>query len=206
MATIYDIDRITDWPARLRLLVYEQFKEDPFVLLFCDAYGAQLQQLEDSGQALLTIPSIDLSEGVQLDVIGVIVGQPRQGVPDSTYRLYLRARIRANKSGGTPADLYAVFFAMFGALTILQYVPGGDASFTFRILSSIDPVEAAVALVFLTDSKAAGVRGILEWSPADPGDMFTVSDADDPTAGTGLGFGDANDYTVGGQLAGALGA
>lgn len=206
-----------DWQTRLRGRLYEQFKEDANLLAVVDAFAAQVQELEDAGAALIYLFAIDpITEGTgshlywvgraaQLERIGVLVGQDRGGVDDPTYRLYLRARLRANRSSGTAAELYAVFFAMLGASASLQITPSYPAGLSLTIASpALNGAAAAVALDFLGDAKMAPVLATLLWQPAVDADMFTVDDAGAVESVTGLGCGDATDYSVGGVLAGAL--
>ena len=89
---------ITDWQTRLRERLYEQFKDLPGWLSIVDAIAARVQALEDAIVQCYTITSIDESEGVQLDVLGRIVGEQRAGKTDAVYRLYIRAKICANRS------------------------------------------------------------------------------------------------------------
>lgn len=194
------VDYVSDWQARLRGRLAAQFQGLPNVQAVVDAIAEQVQELEDSGQALFGLVSIDDSQGVQLDLLGRAVGQKRGGVSDPMYRLYLRARIRANKSSGTPEELFAVLQAMFNGAAVLRYYPSTDTAFVLRVLApGMSPPEAAVARELATvAAKLAGVRAILEWQPG-PDDQTFATDG-----GDGLGFGDATDLDVGGRLAGSL--
>src|SRR5690242_14038772 len=66
------------------------------------------QSIENMLQQLLTERSIDTAVGAQLDVIGRIVGQPRNGLDDESYRRYCRARIATNNSEGVMENLITV--------------------------------------------------------------------------------------------------
>ena len=76
-----------------------------------------VQSVEDVLWALYT--SLDLvevegggpAEGVQLDLIGALVGESRRETylgSDDIYRTYIRAGILANRSTGEPEDLYEI--------------------------------------------------------------------------------------------------
>jgi len=148
-------------------------------------FAPQAQAVEDAAQSLVTIPSIDDSEGIQLDVIGLIVGQQRAGLTDTVYRMYLRARIAANRSSGTNPDIYNVFRLLFGVNTSMAIV--NDTVGGFFELTIYDPItaqEAKVALGFLGDAKDAGVGANLIWQQVDDADLFAFA------GGTGLGFND----------------
>lgn len=189
MATI---DYITDWEGRLRGRLYEQFKGKVTWTAIVQLLGRLAQDWEDAAQSVLTIISIGDSVGAQLDNLGRIVGQPRNGLDDDTYRLYLGARIIANKSNGTAEDIYRVFRALFGALGFL-YIFGGTKTFVMRVLSALTSSQVAAALTFLRDSKEAGARAILEWQEFPDAEAFVFE------GGTGLGFDDLSG-AVGGKF------
>jgi hypothetical protein len=94
---------------------------------------ALLQPLDDASNclSLMTLAfDLDQAVGVQLDVLGVIIGQsrrvnfqPRNGVSpvldDATYRVLLKARIAQNQWDGTVDGLQGVWESLF---------PGGRLS------------------------------------------------------------------------------
>jgi hypothetical protein len=180
------IDYVADWAARLRSRLYTQFRDATTWQQWCDeVLGPQLQDLEDAGQTLLTLLDIDESEGAQLDNIGRIVGQPRNGIDDETYRLYLSARILANKSTGTVDDIFKVMRALFGQDEARPtYAGGWVKQFVIKVGAILTRAEALIATDFLSDSKEAGARGLLEWSEAAPTGTFTMWDG--PVLATGI--------------------
>ncbi len=176
------IGYVADWKARLLSRFYAQFQgKANLEALARDVVGPQAQDLEDAFQSLLIFLDIDNAEGAQLDMIGDIVEQPRSGVDDPIYRLYLRAKIRANKSSGTPEDLYAVFGAMFGskAAGLFVYTQGATAvqgkQFQFRIVSPITAAQEAIALAFLAIAKEAAARAVLEWQETPDASTLTTA-------------------------------
>lgn len=52
--------------------------------------------------------SVDTAIGIQLDKIGVAVGEPRLGREDDAYRLAIKFRVFVNVSKGRPSDLIYV--------------------------------------------------------------------------------------------------
>lgn len=168
------IDYVSDWAARLRSRLYEQYHSTVTWNQWVDnVLGPQFQDLEDAGQSLLTLPSIDDSVGAQLDVIGRIVGQSRLGFDDPTYRMLLKARVLSNRSTGTTEDIYKVMLALFGAGMI--YVPGITKQFSLRITSVLTVVQAVIGASFLGTSKEAGARGVFEWQEAVDASMFAFA-------------------------------
>lgn len=180
-----------DWLTRLRDKVYEQFKGLPNIDAVVQAIAKQAQDLEESGQLLLLLLSIDDCTGAQLRMLGQRVGQPYAGESDDIFRLYLRARIAANRSDGSPEALYTVFRAMLGAVAILEIRRSPIKSFELFVHAPpmADDV-AAVALGFLTDAKELADRGLLYWQGDVDAEMFTLAFA---CYGTGAAAaGDAN--------------
>ena len=189
------IDHVTDWLGRLRGRIAEQFKGLPNFDAIVAAYAEQIQALEESGQALALLASIDpvtsdvnsplygIGRGVQLDVIGLLVGQKRLQADDATYRLYLRARIKTNESSGVAEDLYAIFVALFAGAGRARAVPMQIATLVFQVFApTLDAQTEAVLIQFLRDAHIAGVRLLLEWQPVDDAHSFACA------GGDGLGF------------------
>jgi hypothetical protein len=67
------------------------------------------QQLEDVHWDLLVGCTLDNSTGDQLDQWGDIVGEPRGGLEDWDYRVFIKARIMANRCTGTLDELIRIF-------------------------------------------------------------------------------------------------
>lgn len=181
-----NLDYVEDWAARLRSRLYTQFRSATSWQAWCnDVLGPQFQDLEDAAQTLLTMLDIEASEGVQLDVIGRLVGQPRNGVDDPTYRLYLSARVLANKSTGTVDDIFKVMRALFGQDEARPtYVGGLVKQFAVRIGEVLTRAEALIAVEFLGDAKEAAARGILEWGEQGATAMFGFYNG--PALATGI--------------------
>lgn len=164
--------------------------------LAVDVCAPQFQAVEDACQQLLTITNIDDSVGTQLDILGNIVGQPRNSLIDATYRLYLRARIKASLSSGTRKDIYAVFFALFGLSTVME-ITTDVASLELTITTILTHAQGLVGGGFLRDSKGAGIRSIFRWQETDDAHAFCFD------GGTGLGFDDHSSPGAGGAFVGA---
>lgn len=160
------VDYVTDWAGRLQSRLYMQFATKPKIKAWAAMLGRQAQDLEDSAQAILTITNIDGSIGAQLDNLGRFIGQPRVGLDDPTYRTYLRARILANKSSGTPEALYRVIGALFSG-AVMKITSSGVKSFVLKVSTVVmSTAQANAALAFLIDSKEAGARVVLEYQQA----------------------------------------
>lgn len=159
------VDFVPSWTDRLLSRLYFQFRDDPTWQAWCALLGKQFDDLEVAGQSLLAILNIADASGTVLDLIGRIVGQTRGGVSDATYRLYLKARIRANRSGGLPEDLLAilVLLGMGKASSIpinVTNLPPASVLVTAGPIT-IDPY--LVAINFLARATAAGVNLMFGW-------------------------------------------
>lgn len=141
------------------------------------------QELESVLYALYTDRTVERAIGTQLDVIGRIVGQPRNGMVNDDYRRYIRARIVANRSNGTIEDLILISRLILNddsASVVVEY--SGPASVIVRIEDvAVDDEIAEVLIGFLRKAKAAGVRLVLQSSAVAPVDwlQFDVDTWDD---------------------------
>lgn len=71
--------------------------------------GTQIQDFENAAFTLFGRLNIDKSTGKQLDRIGDLIGQKREGKIDSLYRLFIKAKIGANISQGDIERLISVW-------------------------------------------------------------------------------------------------
>lgn len=175
------VDYISDWTTRLQTRLYTQWRHAVTWNQWCDILGGLSQDWEDAAQSLFSLLSIEDSVGQQLDVIGRIVGQARVGLADSIYRIYLRARIAANRSTGVPEDIYTVFRLLYNLPMRLTNSPIRE--FMLRIIGAITPQEASLGVDFLTDSKETGARAVMVWQEVASSSLFTLD------IGPGLGDG-----------------
>jgi Protein of unknown function (DUF2612) len=163
-----------------RLLAQFQKKDNWTSLL--TAMVTQVNDLEASAQQIKTLTSIDNSFGSQLDVIGGIVGEPRQGFGDVIYRLHLKAKVFLDHSSGTAEDILQMFSALTSgaSLELDEFFP---AAIVVRILGvALDPMLATYFSKFLAQTRAAGVGSTFHFTPVDPTLAFTFA------SGPGLGF------------------
>ena len=138
---------------------------------------SQFQDLENALIQLLNYRSIDTATGVQLDTIGKIVGQERNGLDDETYRRYCRARIAANRSSGTTNELIKVIgLIVYDDTAVITLTQEGTA--TARLLIDDLPITDALAAIvfnFVNAARAAGVRIVVEWTSSPFVDTFTLN-------------------------------
>ena len=138
------------------------------------AISGEVQAVEDAIQQVQVGHWIDEAVGLQLDILGKLVGQLRGGFDDATYRRLIRAKISVNRSKGTIEDLITVAQLVVDDDTVTYEVDNqGDAVVVLRLLTAAVPDDVAeLALMFLKKTVAGGVRIILEWSSDPPADWF----------------------------------
>ncbi len=174
--------------------VSEEYKDATLVVATMRAAVQALQQLEDA-IGILYQTNIGNAANSELDIIGRIVGQPRNNMGDSQYRLWVMARMLANRSSGTAEELIAIAYIVTrGTVPILlsEFYP---AAVVIQIgaTSMVNPSDLQA---ILQDARAGGVElDVTSDMSNDP-----LSFAFDPN---GAGFGDPNNTATGGRLAGA---
>lgn len=132
-----------------------------------------VQDMENALQTLFTERGIDYALGEQLDVLGRVVGQPRNGLEDEIYRRYIRARITANRSKGTINEITRIAdLIVYEDGVIYQVDNQGMACYVIRPYAAISAELAATLLLFEQDATSAGVRVIVEYSSLEPETWF----------------------------------
>lgn len=163
------------------------------------------QSIEDALQQLFSQRSVTTAIGEQLNVLGRLVGQPRNGMSDTDFRRLIRARISVNRSKGTITDVLVVAELVLDEAGAYLHIDNqGNAALVLRIEDIItDWAVADLVIKMLRDTVAAGVRIILEfWLTAEP-DLFHF-DTFVPGGSVGKGWGSTLNPAVGGRLASAL--
>lgn len=124
-----------------------------------------VQPLVDCLNQLYAQRSISTAVGANLDVIGRIVGQPRNGLDDDTYRRYCRANIFAHRSRGTAEDLLRVAdLIVFEDAATYDIQPGGVATVVVTIEGfAVTDDLARVVFTFLQRSASIGIRVLLQY-------------------------------------------
>lgn len=135
---------------------------------------APAQDIENTLQALKLERFVNTAVGAQLDVIGRIVGQDREGLADADYRRYIRARVATNNSEGRFEDLILIAtLVIFDNLA--TYVVTNEGTATVRLVVDNVVVTDAVAAIlfkFAQEAVSAGVRLVLEWYPSAEAGLF----------------------------------
>lgn len=89
-------------------LLLHQFQKSPKLKALIRSLVAPLQELADQLYSLHDGKYIEEAYGERLDILGRLVDQPRKGMSDVEYRLWLKVRICLNNSHGTPKDVLKI--------------------------------------------------------------------------------------------------
>lgn len=158
----------------------QQYKGKPFIEGILRVLAGEMQEIEVVLQDLLGMQNIDTADGAQLDVLGRIVMQDREGASDDDYRIRIRAKILVNKSSGTADELIDIFTLLISDSTMVGATVSVDeyppASVVVRIggIMLTLPVASRLAQI-LKQARAAGVRGELRYYTAPPAGSFTFN-------------------------------
>lgn len=114
MTTISKRDQVTSGLNRL----ITQWADKPLVQGLLKSYLQSFEELESTYDQLLKERNLETAIGAQLDVLGLIIGEPRGGKDDNAYRLSLKTRIAINNSDGTDAVVTPLLREMTGSDTV----------------------------------------------------------------------------------------
>lgn len=168
--TTHDVDAV----ARLT----QKRKSGANNLILLGAITEQVQACEDAWYQLHTELELGNAIGEQLDVIGKIVGQVRNGASDADYERRLRARIATNNSEGLISDIYRVCRGVLNDSTLtLRTSKAFPAGIILRVESGeLLQSTADIAILFLRDTVSGGVNLQLHYLPEADSDCFTLCD------------------------------
>lgn len=117
------------------------------------SYLREIQEVEDTLFDLLEDRSISTAVGVQLDVLGDLLNEPRGGRTDEEYREYLKALPLVYRSGGTANELLQIL-KQFSAANDVRLWEHGPGNIHFYTDGHIDDALMDV----MTQARSAGVR------------------------------------------------
>lgn len=146
-----------------RLIERWRADKNPNLAAILTSYLEEGQELENAIWFVIYGRMLDYAEGAQLDMLGRIVGQPRNGLSDDRYRVHVRARIRINRSIGTADDVIEVLRLVDPGVTY-HFQDVGFAS--FRLWSDVPPGDAATGHEIpdlVRQTRAAGVGALISF-------------------------------------------
>lgn len=198
------IELVEDHREDALALLLTQFQDKPRLAAVLCAFVDPAQETEDAAWQLLTERDLDTAVGAQLDMLGRLVGEAREGRADSEYRPFVRARVLINRSNGLPEEILRIVRVVTGSTVELHLREHFPAAFTVEVVGPI-PFTPATLLRLLRASKAAGVRVLLEYSLLPEEETFAFASRSTVELDASRGFGSTLDPAVGGGLAGVTG-
>ena len=193
------IPRTDHADAGLALLA-TQYKQQVGFEGLLGAYLAQVQEIEDVLFDVLAILTYqDAQVGEQLDLLGRLVGQPREGRTDVAYLPWIRARVIANRSSGLSDELLTVaqLVAPDTTRTLEFFYP---ASYLLTLSGTITSALALQLAAILSQVTGAGIGAQLVYSTEEDADTFTFSSGATEETSTTQGWAD-DAQTTGGAFA-----
>lgn len=160
-----------------------QFEPAVKLRALVSALAGRVQVLERLVWDLVEDRLFERAEGVQLDVLGELVGQARLGgETDPMYRKKLQAAMLRNRSSGTGDELMAIAVLVTGALSA-QVVDSPPAGFVLGVLVtgplSADEQQALVDYMLEAKKAGVGISGLAWWT----GPVFGFAEDPDPNVG-----------------------
>ena len=152
-----EIVQITDYDVNLSLLI-EEYKDKEKFIGVLKAAADQSDDLEAAAFEVRDEFWLDTAEGVQLNVIGDIQKESRQGRNDTDYRAAIKVRITVNNGSGESETFYTALTQIYGATYArLQNIRSATLDIYVDIEISADDFQALERIA------AAGVQLLVHW-------------------------------------------
>jgi len=180
------IEYIADHQAQGVARLIERYRK-PRISALLGSWLGEVQAVEDALWQLLSARSAGNAEGAQLDVLGRIVGQPREGREDARYRIWVLARVLVSRSSGKTTQLIAIAKKLTSGARVRleEHYP---ASLVLHLDDGIDADIGAQIAKLLGAAKAAGVRLQLEWFSVTAGLPFAFAPSTTTVLSSPQGF------------------
>ena len=117
----------TDHTLLMQQLLPMQFQGLPVLGSFIKNIGCQLNDLDEFFGQLFTKLNLQNAGGVQLDGLGTLLGQSRNGLSNNDYKTLLQARIAAYQSKGSVENLIQIMLTL-AAAKVVQVIESQPAS------------------------------------------------------------------------------
>lgn len=196
------LEPVTDYVEQGLARLIGQYKDRPRMAAFLTALLNRTQERENATQDVLQLRLLANATAAQLDTIGKIVGQPRNGQLDDVYRVYIGARIIINRCHGWRVTLLTMlrliepaqfrYSESYPATAIVHYTDAPAASKTVLVDLAKQALSGGVALEMIFDTNQMRA--------------FRFGDAADLTFNASVGLGDAIDPSMGGLLQDVIGS
>lgn len=180
------LTKTTDHVTRALARLLEQNKASASHRGIVTAFVDQIQAIEEAFYAFLVLRKVNEATAAQLDAIGKLVGQAREGRTDADYRTWINAKILINRSSGEINTLVDVTKLLIPGCTatLVEHYPAGMIMRVTGVLLSTTFARQVATL--LRSGKCGGVRLLLHYQVSTDAETFTLD-----TSPTGKGFGGA---------------
>lgn len=196
------LTKIEDHVERGLALLLSQYQGKPRITALLSSFLRRVQELEDATIDVLISRLIDNAVNEQLNAIGRIVQQINtEGWDDDTYRLFIKAKIRADKSNGHGDDVIDVINLVEAADFALSEVYPAAMYVDFATVTAAPP---SILMALARRAKGSGVALQILYGDHDIGvDGFSFCAGTTELTSTTEGFA-LSDSSTGGYLAGAI--
>jgi len=148
----------TDLVADSRTLLLEQFKNRRVITGVLDVLSRRAQDIEDMLWDVIDKRLLANAQNAQVDALGRIVGEKRDGRGDTAYKKGISLRIRVNRSKGRAVDLLDIATIWSAATSYVEY------RFLAWSVEIDDEPDALYLARLLTEAKATTSYGLLRAS------------------------------------------
>ncbi len=120
------IEQITDYSTlddnRGNKILFDFFRASEDFMAVLNGFNPQFEELENTAFQLFTDVWLDTAKGVNLDLLGKLLGLSRLGRDDESYRTLLKLKVDVNVGSGTPELLIGAIRVLYDATTV-NYIP-----------------------------------------------------------------------------------
>ncbi len=146
----------TDHAGTGRAHLIDQYRGQHAIRGILGSLMSQVQLVEDAIFAMILGRILDNAVNAQLDSVGDLVGEKRQGRGDTEYREAIRLRIRVNRSQGKAEDIIRVAdISTGGDFLYREFYPAGCE------VTALDIPAPKTLQGVIKQTRAATTRGIL---------------------------------------------
>jgi len=173
-----------------------QYQGKPRLEAWLTSYLRQIQEFEDAAWDVVEKRLVDDATGAQLQALAKLIGQPIVSEDDEVLRLYVKTRIRINRSHGHSADVIAV------ALLLLD-----GAAFKYRevsprniVVDVLEPltVDPTTTVALLRSAKGGGFSLSLYWAEEPESEGFAFAAGTETVDDSSRGWADEAE-SIGGK-------
>ena len=119
---------IVDHAKRALALLGSKVRSVEYVEEIVRALANEVQVLEDAIYDVAISRSVEGAYGAQLDLLGNLVGEPREGLTDILYRRFIAGAIQVRRSTGTGPQIIELVRTLTGS-TDVRLINGGGAGY-----------------------------------------------------------------------------